>query len=199
MRAYFRATYAMQVGAALSVLVALFLPWHVRGGTAIDLIGLMFRDFYFPYSLISPWILVAMLPVTAIVCMLRGVMGIMFYDEVMWQILVWRLGLLCVFSMVWFYAAFGADADIPGTGTRVGDLRLGYWLTGTSLLILMSLLYLERIIPQEDPELRRLSGLPPNHPDRIMSGYFRSCPNCAAPNDPKARRCTNCGVILFPE
>ncbi|MBI5929507.1 MAG: hypothetical protein HY862_09375 [Chloroflexi bacterium] len=199
MRSYFRATYGMQFVAALSLMVALFLPWHVRGGTAIDLIERMFDNFYFPYSFVSPWALLAMLPVTAIISLMRGVMGMLFYDEVLWHKLAWRLGLFSIVSMVWFYAAFGADADIPGTGTRLGDLRVGYWLTGTSLLMLVVVLFLERVIPKEDPALKRLSRLPPNHPERVLSGYYRACPNCAAPNDPKARRCINCGVLLLPE
>lgn len=197
MRKYFRATYAMQFVAATSLLVALFLPWHVRGGTAIDLIGRMFDNFFFPYSLVSPWVLLAMLPVTAIVSMTRGVMGVMFYDEVMWYKLAWRLGLFSVISMAWFYAAFGVDDDMAGT--QVSDLRVGYWLTGTSLLMLVVVLILERTIPKEDPALQRLSRLPLNHPERILSGYYRACPNCSSPNDPKARRCVNCGILLLPE
>ncbi|MBZ0320607.1 MAG: zinc ribbon domain-containing protein [Anaerolineae bacterium] len=197
MRKYFRATYAMQFVAALSLLVALFLPWHVRGGTAIDLIERIFDNFYFPYSLVSPWALLAILPITAIVSMVRGVMGMMFYDEVLWYKLAWRLGLFAIISMAWFYAAFGVDDDMAWT--QVSHLRVGYWLTGSSLLMLVVVLILERIIPKEDPVIQRLSRLPMNDPERILSGYYRACPNCLSPNDPKARRCVNCGVLLFPD
>jgi hypothetical protein len=199
MRAYYRATYMMQFVAALSVMVALFLDWHVRGGTAMDLLGRMSEDFYFPYSLVSSWTLLMLLPITAILSMIRGILGTLFYDEVLWRRAAWKFALASGISMVWFYAAFGEDADIPGTGTHVGDLRIGYWLTATSLLTLVVLLYLERVLPTEDPLIKKLSRLPPDHPDRILSGYYRECPYCNAPNDPKSRRCFSCGLILLPE
>lgn len=193
MKIYHQLTYGLQFIAALNVLVALFLPWHTEHGTALELMQRPLENFHFPYSLFSPWVLLWGLPPVALVSLLRGASGI-FDGQAMGRWLVIRLSFAASIAMSWYYLIFGAEVDSLNI---IGQIRFGYWLTVSSLVILTLLILTEWLLPQHDPHLVHLTQLAEDDPERLWEGHYRACPYCGSPNDPQSRRCSFCGIVLF--
>lgn len=197
MAKYYHLTYAMQLVAALNVGVALFLNWYEET-TAFTLMLGVLEDFVFPLSLFDTWVLLWLLPPVAFLGVARGIMGL--FDQ---KIMYWWTALiasgLAGLSMGWFYLNF---ADLQGAqrlGVNIKEVGIGYWLTGSSLLLLTVLILVEKILPRQSAEEVYLASLPATDPERIWQGYYQVCPFCGSPNDPKSRRCQFCGLVLFPE
>jgi hypothetical protein len=176
------------------------MPWHVDEGSAVDLMVGIFNDpSTFPYSLLTPWLLLWFLPLGAVWSMVRGILGGVFYGKALWRRQALVFSKFAVIGLVWFYLAHGDNAGVPLFSQQRGDLRGGYWLAASSLTLLILLVLFEGTLPTQDPWLARLYRLPPDHPERMRAGLYRACPVCGKPNDERARRCSGCGMILFPD
>jgi hypothetical protein len=194
---YFRVTYGMQAIAALNVLIAIFLPWHTEFGSATDLLARPLEDFQFPLSFFNVWWLMWLLPPIVLLSILRGLSG-MFNYEVPFRRASLVLSGVASLSMAWFYINFG-DNNPTGFRQTFGEIQFGYWLTLSSLVLLILLIVVESNLPEQDPKLLRISRLAPDDPERLWEGHYRSCTYCGSPNDPSAKRCSYCGITLFPE
>ncbi|MCB9436182.1 MAG: zinc ribbon domain-containing protein [Anaerolineales bacterium] len=192
MKVYRQLTYALQLIASLNVLVALFLPWHTEHGNALELMQRPLEG-TLPYSLVSPWVLLWGLPLIGLVSLLRGASGI-FDAHAPGRTWAIRTSLLAAIVMGWYYLIFGSEADSLNI---IGEIRFGYWLTVSSLLLLTLLILTEWLLPEYDPHLAHLAKLTHDDPERIWEGHYRVCPYCGSPNDPENRRCSFCGITLF--
>ncbi len=197
MSRYFRMTYGMQAIAAINVLIAIFLPWHTEFGSATDLLARPFENWSFPVSLFNVWWLMWLIPPIVLLSIIRGLSGIFNY-EVPFQRTSLTLSGVASLAMAWFYISFG-DKSTSGFRQTFGELQFGYWLTLSSLILLIILIIVEINLPEHDPEILRISRLAPDDPERIWKGHYRSCPYCGSPNDPQVKRCNACGITLFPE
>lgn len=187
----------MQTIAALNVLVAIFLPWHTQFGSATDLMARPFEDFHFPLGFVDVWWLMWLLPPIIILSILRGLSG-MFNYEVPYRRQSFILSGVASLAMAWFYINFG-DENQAGFTQTFGELEFGYWLTLSSLILLIALLVVESNLPERDPKLVRISRLASDDPERLWEGHYKSCTYCGSPNDPDAKRCGYCGITLFPD
>jgi hypothetical protein len=199
MQTYFRITYGMQAVAAFNVLIALFIEWHHHTGSAIRLMLRIFDNFVFPIGLFSAWFPLWVLPLIAFTILIRGASGI--FEKRRMQGWPWTLGLCCVacFLMFWFFVNFPGLDGSQRLDETLQNIGVGYWLTLSSLLILVGLVGTEKIIPDVHPQMAYYNSLPPDSPERIWQGLYRPCPFCAAPNNLDAKRCRQCGMLLFPE
>jgi hypothetical protein len=198
MSVYFKATYGMQFVAGLNVLVALVLPWYKERGTALQLMLSVFDDFIFPWSLFNPWVLLWFLPPIAVLGVIRGGLGIFNHDVPWWRSTLFY-SVLALFSMVWFFLNFAESGGAAAIGGQVSDVQMGYWLTSSSLLLLVALVIVEYTLPERNPRETYFATLAEDDPERIWGGHYRICPFCGSPNDPESRRCKFCGITLFPE
>lgn len=195
---YFKFTYGMQFVAAVNVIVALFLKWHERAGSAAALIGSIFSDFVFPWSFLSPWTVLLFLPPVALYSVIRGGMGIFDKDIGGWNT-AFVLSGLAFLSMFWFFINFADPNNASQLGTDVSEVGVGYWLTVTSFLLLVAFIGIEKMLPKQDLQLAYYNNLPLDSAERIWQGWYRSCPHCGSANNPDAKRCDFCGIMLFPD
>lgn len=197
---YFRAVYGMQVVAVLSTLGGMALAWW-NGAvhySALDLLNLALSPLAARDSaltgqpLIVLWLLVPSLAVSG----LRGVTG-MLVTPVAYR---WLALVLCGISglvLAHFYLNTGAVA-VSRDGLDAGSLGPGFWLTGSSSVILGLLILAEWTIRPPLSAFAPGGGPPPtDDPARRWQGGYQSCPSCGVLNPPDARRCYNCRRLLF--
>lgn len=198
MKIYYRLTFALQFMVAVSLLAALLLPWHTVGGTAFELLQRPLEGFRFPYGFADSWWLIWLIVPLPLLSVVRSAAGL-FQEQ--WEVIEGRryafsFGICTAIALTWFHLIAEDTAFWKVTNPH---LEFGFWLTGSSLVLLMVLIWTERILPKQDPRLKRIEHLAPDDPERLWEGHFRLCSYCGSPNEPVARRCQFCGIVMFPE
>lgn len=172
---YLRITYGLQLLATGNLLFALFLPWHSTVSSPIGVITKLISGVEVPFQVwnqVTPfWLLLLLLPVI-IISIIRALMGLFENHRMGLLKVVRRSSYVMLLPIMWFYFS----------STEIGGrLQFGYWLTISSAVLLILLIWVESSFPQDKQQV-----------------YFE-CPNCGQANPPKSRRCQHCGRLLFPE
>jgi hypothetical protein len=200
-RPYFRAVYLMQLIAVGVMVTGLFLVWWsgANSQTLFDLLNhslskLRARK---PSVIADPFALLWLLWPLMIVAGLRGFTGILV-SPVSYRRLALLLWVPAMMALAHFYVNFGDDLP-DNSPLKIGAIGLGFWLTGSSAVILGLLMLLEGAIkPPDRSYLPR--GVPHGAVDdaeRLRKGDYQTCPHCGMLNEPDARTCYHCRNLLF--
>jgi uncharacterized paraquat-inducible protein A len=125
------------------------------------------------------------LPLATIGVMVRAAGGLVV-DGAEGNRQIWVLLVFMGVAMVWVYASFS------------DGLQGGFWIGAGSIVALFISILTELNLPEQTKEESYLDSLPPDHPDRVIAGAYRVCPNCGAFNAPQSKRCHHCGIMLTP-
>lgn len=184
-KVYYRLTFGLELVSALSMLVALFLPWHSIAGTAFDIFQRPMKDFYFPYGFFNVWWLMwGVLPIIGLT-IIRGANGL-FMQHREGERWAWGFCLLAAVAMGWLYGV-GDQAHLWAEANP--HLQQGFWLTISSLALLGVLIWSEGFLPVKEGR-----GYEVEFEDE--DAKMRVCGYCGSPNDWNARRCGFCGIML---
>jgi len=197
---YFRVLYGMQMIAVLATIAGLGLVWWdgaaIEPQTAFDLLGrsvalIRERDpAVIGQPLVVLWFLMPLLVVAGVRAMIGlAVVPVSFRSL---ALVAWVLALLV---LVHFHVNYGDDVP-PDAPLKEGAIQPGFWLTGSSAVILGLLTLSEFIIREPDTAWASNQG-PVDDAERLWRGEYRACPHCGMFNDPQAKTCYNCRGLLF--
>jgi hypothetical protein len=130
------------------------------------------------------------------VSVLRGATGVLV-APVSYRVLVFVFWVLAALGLGHFYINF--SGDLPDYSTlAAGTLRPGFWLTGSSCIILGLLILTESLIRPYDDMLAVVEEpRPVDDAERLWRGDYQICPYCGTLNEPDARACYSCRNLLF--
>lgn len=196
-----RAIYALQLAAALVAFGCTFAVWW-RGPVAFTLWELLSRtlaqlEARSPDLLGQPLITLWLLLPAAGVGVLRGMAGALVAPVGYFRLAIAAV-LAAVFALAHFYVAFGRGAPAD-SALAEGAVRPGYGLAVAAnglLALLVAAELLARPRRRRFEPRERVHGLVDDL-ERLRRGDFRACPHCGAANEPAARRCGRCTMLLF--
>lgn len=201
---YFRAVYALQLVAVMAVVAGMFLAWwggtHGDHLTAFDILDRSTAELRRrkPTGIAQPLVVLWLLWPFVIVAGLRSFTG-MLVTPVWYRRLALAAWLPAVLALAHFYINFGDKlaADSP---LKDGHIQIGFWLTGSSIVILGLLVLVEGMIKARDDTWAAQGptpGAPVEDAERLWRGDYQACPYCGMLNEPQARTCVNCHNLLF--
>ena len=198
---YFRAVYVLQFIAVCCVVGGLFLVWWDGADTftAFDLLNRSAREVIDRDLAVlgQPLVVLWVIWPSVIVSALRSFTGVLVTPIAFrrWALATWALAML---ALAHFFINFGDDLP-ERSPLRDGKIQVGFWLTGSSMLILGLLILVEGQIKPKQAffDVRQEATGPVNDPERLWRGDFLTCPFCGMLNEPSARTCYNCHNLLF--
>jgi hypothetical protein len=178
---YLRLTYILQFVAGISLLLALFLPWHTTTHSVASLLYTTLNQLGTPHQfemLGTPaWMTGFLFPV-ALLSVMRGLLGSIDRRKIALLKFARRAAYLGAFPIVWFYANDGELAKYTAHG--IGHLQFGFWLSTSSGFLLFILILVETSLP---------SGI--DYPQYV------ACPVCDRTVRRGTRRCPHCGQLIY--
>lgn len=195
MQRYWYSAYVMQLTAVVSMFVAMLLKWHTEHGTGLSLMNKALTttikfglDPFNPDEIpVSHWWIVWIIPLIGVALGMRSIVGVMFKRLKGQAILAGLLGFFAIVSSAWYIFNFHRD------------LLIGFWMEMVALGILLVAVVIEFLLPDHTPYEQYILHLPPDHPERIASGYTKVCDICGTHNDLDAKICRDCHSRLFIE
>jgi hypothetical protein len=198
---YYRAVYILQLIAVITVVSGLFLVWWdgVETFTAWHLLDRSLDEIRERSVTVlgQPLVVLWLLWPSVVVSALRSCTGVLVTPVAFRRLALVTWG-VSVLVLAHFYVNFGDD--IPARSPlRNGEIQIGFWLTGSSTVILGLLILVEGLIKPKEPifSVREEVTGPVNDPDRLWRGDYMTCPFCGMLNEPSARSCYNCNNLLF--
>ncbi len=198
---YFRVVYIMQCVATGAMVVGFCLTWW-SGENSVQVFQLLNRSLTQlrardPAVLVQPLAVLWWLWPVILISGPRSITGILI-QPVEFRKLAFASWVLAMMALIHYYANFGAEiAD--NSPLKNGEIGPGFWLTGSSTLILGTLVMMEWVIRKPDPIAFRQK--PPtgkvDDAQRLWEGDYQTCPHCGMLNEPEARSCFNCKNLLF--
>jgi hypothetical protein len=199
---YYRAVYILQFFAALAMVAGFFLIWWDSPNgdqRAYDLLArsvkqLRERD---PAVIGQPLVVLWLLVPAWMISALRGFTGLLV-TPVSYRKLALVAWVAALLALGHFYVSYGAELE-DRSPLKDGVIDIGFWLTGSSTVLLGALILTEGLIkPRDDPFANQpLTSGPVDDAERIWEGNYQTCPYCGMLNDPQARKCYNCNNLLF--
>lgn len=191
MQSIWKRVYEVEIAASFSVLLSLALPWHTEHGTGIATLSYGFSReaamVVLSYGVVviylSSWMLLAFIPLLALLFGIRAALGVMtlrLSNDSILRLLV----VVMAASTLWFWQA-NPDA-----------VASGFWVCALSVVLLSLAILVEFSLPIEKIHGKRSIR------DLMAEVYvegFISCPHCGAVNDDTEDFCLTCGGWLGKE
>ena len=196
---YFRIVYALQLAAVVATFAGMFLIWWegIERMTALDLLGRTTDEIErrSPQLLGQPLMVLWLLWPSVVVSGLRSFTGILV-TPVSCRRLALAAWLAAMAAIIHFYISLGEDA--AASPLREGEIRPGFWLTGSATVLLGLLLLVEGLIKPREAFFRMDEPAQPvSDAESLWRGDYLTCPYCGMLNHPQAKTCYNCRNLLF--
>lgn len=201
---YFRAVYVMQFIAVGAVVAGLFLTWWGGGASpSLTALNLLDRSLAvlraqslrgIAQPLVVLWLLVPSIAISG----LRSFTGLLVTPVTYRRLALAAVG-VSVLALAHFLINYGGELA-PDSPLKDGRIQAGFWLTGSSTVLLGLLILAEGAIKPPDRTWAAQGPIPAGPVDdagRLWRGEYLTCPHCGMLNEPGARACFNCHNVLF--